>query len=147
MSQGMETKRPYPSISAKILENPCHTPKGYQCSCGKSDCSNIGKHPRYHEQDLDHGLKSGTLDEQIIKGWWARWPDANVGIVTGETSGLVVLDVDPKNDGHESLEELQEINGRLPDTAETITGSGGRHILFEHPGRKISNMAGFEKKR
>jgi uncharacterized protein (DUF927 family) len=123
---------------------PCHTPKGHRCSCGKSDCDKIGKHPRYHEQDLEHGLKSAALDEQIIKEWWTRWPDANVGIVTGEKSGLVVLDVDPKNDGHESLEELEKIKGKLPDTVETITGSGGRHILFRHPGRKISNKTGFK---
>lgn len=29
-----------------------------------------------------------------IQAWWARWPDANVGIVTGVISGLVVIDLD-----------------------------------------------------
>jgi hypothetical protein len=29
-----------------------------------------------------------------IKTWWTKWPAANVGIVTGAVSGLVVLDID-----------------------------------------------------
>ena len=27
-----------------------------------------------------------------LERWWTRWPEANVGIVTGAISGLVVLD-------------------------------------------------------
>jgi len=40
----------------------------------------------------DHGVKDATTDEATIRGWWARWPDANIGIATGH--GLVVIDVD-----------------------------------------------------
>ena len=32
--------------------------------------------------------------EEEINAWWTRWPDANVGIVTGAVSGLVVIDID-----------------------------------------------------
>jgi hypothetical protein len=28
---------------------PLHHPVNGHCSCGKSDCSNIGKHPRYYK--------------------------------------------------------------------------------------------------
>ena len=34
-----------------------------------------------------------STDEEA-KSWWATWPDANVGIVTGAISGLVVIDLD-----------------------------------------------------
>src|SRR5512135_3788901 len=29
-----------------------------------------------------------------IHEWFRQWPDANIGIITGRVSGLVVLDVD-----------------------------------------------------
>jgi len=32
--------------------------------------------------------------EAEIRGWWAKWPVANIGIVTGAVSGIIVLDVD-----------------------------------------------------
>jgi putative DNA primase/helicase len=37
--------------------------------------------------------KQRTTEEEI-KVWWSKWPDANVGIVTGAISGLVVIDLD-----------------------------------------------------
>ena len=52
---------------------------------------------------------------------------------------MVVLDIDPKHGGDESLEELTIKHGRLPNTREQITGGGGRHILFKHPGGHIQN--------
>lgn len=83
-----------------------------------------------------------TTDRSKISSWWARRPDANIGIATGSRSKLVVLDVDNGKGGAESLLALQVEYGKLPDTIESITGSGGRHILFEHPGVKILNQAG-----
>jgi len=70
----------------------------------------------------------------MLSDWWTQWPDANVGIATGQDSGLVVLDVDPRNGGDESLRDLQRLHGSLPPTVEAITGGGGRHIYFRHPG-------------
>lgn len=35
-----------------------------------------------------------TATDEEIKTWWAKWPDANVEIVTGKISGLVVIDLD-----------------------------------------------------
>src|SRR5665647_1987583 len=31
---------------------------------------------------------------QEIRAWWSKWPEANIGIITGSISGLFVLDVD-----------------------------------------------------
>lgn len=45
--------------------------------------------------------------DQIL-GWWNNWPEANIGIVTGFISGLMVVDVDSAA-GHDVLNEL------LPD--------------------------------
>lgn len=68
--------------------------------------------------------------EEEIEGWWARWPEANVGIVTGLVSGVAVLDVDPRGGGDSALIGLEERSGPLPATPEVRTGGGGRHLWF-----------------
>lgn len=76
--------------------------------------------------------------EETIRGWWGRWPDANVAIVTGAISGLVAVDADGE-EGAEALRELEAKNDALPHTPESLTGGGGRHLLFAHPGGMIDN--------
>jgi Bifunctional DNA primase/polymerase, N-terminal/AAA domain/Primase C terminal 1 (PriCT-1) len=87
------------------------------------------------------GFKSATLDAEQIAAWWKLWPQANVGIRTGSESGLVVLDVDAGG-GAGSLKRLEAERGKLPQTAEALTGSGGRHYLFAYPGHAVPNSAG-----
>jgi hypothetical protein len=77
-----------------------------------------------------------------IDAWYRRWPDANVGIVTGRISGLVVVDVDVAHGGAQSLARLESELGPLPFTAESVTGGGGRHFYFAHPGGIVPNRAG-----
>jgi hypothetical protein len=36
--------------------------------------------------------------EEIIEAWWDRYPEANIGIVTGAISGITVVDIDTKGD-------------------------------------------------
>jgi len=84
-----------------------------------------------------------TIDVNTINQWWSKWPNANIGIATGEKSGIFVLDVDgPLHgtneskgiDGHNSLEDLlNDHGGAIPGTVEAITPSGGRHIIFKYP--------------
>jgi len=78
----------------------------------------------------------------IIAAWYRRWPDANVGIVTGEISNLVVLDIDPHHGGDDSIERLERQFTPLPVTVEATTGGGGRHLYFAHPGRLVRNRTG-----
>lgn len=95
-----------------------------RCSCGKQDCGSPGKHPRNW-----NGLKGATTDESKIRTWWKKFPDSNIGIRTGK--GLLVLDVD-EDEGEDSLRELEEKHGTLPDTWECLTGRG-RHIYLLLP--------------
>ncbi len=118
---------------------PIHSIQSGRCTCGKLDCDSQGKHPRI----LDW-TNQGTTDEKTIRQWWQRWPEANIGILTGEKSGLLVLDVDG-TEGADALAELEATHGPLPETIEAITGSGGRHVLFKYPvGRSIPNKARFQ---
>ena len=113
---------------------PIHSVRDGRCSCGRGTCPSIGKHPR-----TAHGLKNATRDEAQIREWWAQWPDANVGIITGIQSWLVVLDIDPRNGGEDSLEALERKHGALPHTVVCRTGGGGQHIFFQHPGKAIKS--------
>lgn len=80
--------------------------------------------------------------EPQVRRWFDRWPAANVAVVTGAISGIVVLDVDPRHGGEESLTRLALRNAGLPETVEAATGGGGGHIYFKHPGFEVRNRAG-----
>ncbi len=71
---------------------------------------------------------------EVIEAWWARWPDANVAVVTGSVSGVAVLDVDPRSGGDDALAALEARWGQLPATVEARSGGGGRHVWFSEPG-------------
>jgi hypothetical protein len=107
---------------------------GEGCSCGKSGCEHVGKHPR-----TKHGFHDATTDEAAIRQWWTQWPDANTGIATGATSGLVVLDIDPRHGGGETLVNIERQHGSLPHTVKVRTGGGGQHVYFAHPGGKVKS--------
>ncbi len=63
-----------------------------------------------------------------------RWLDKgyNLAVVTGRDSGLVVLDIDPRNGGDEALDMLTQRLGPLPHTVTCDTGGGGVHFYFAH---------------
>jgi hypothetical protein len=97
------------------------------CSCGDEECGSPGKHPRTR-----HGLKDGTTDADIIRGWWKKWPMANIGVCTGPESGLWMFGPDGQA-GIDALAELEQTHGQLPTTTTARSGSGGRHHLFRWP--------------
>lgn len=72
-------------------------------------------------------------DKAEIRGWFERCPDANIGVVTGQVSNLVVIDIDPRHGGEDSLHSLEERHGPLPRTLTVQTGGGGRHLYFAAP--------------
>jgi len=85
--------------------------------------------------------QQSRVSEKTLRSWFRRSPGYNVSIVTGALSGLIVLDVDPRHGGEESLKALEREHGALPKTVESITGGGGRHIYFAHPGGTVHNRA------
>jgi hypothetical protein len=70
-----------------------------------------------------------TQDPKQIDAWWDEWPDANIG---GSTKNFVVIDIDPRNGGEETFAGLEVIE-HFPDTATTLTPSGGRHLIYVAP--------------
>jgi len=101
---------------------PVHTPvPGGGCSCGRRECDRPGKHPR-----LRHGLTEASTDPGRIEMWWARWPDANIGLRTGVL--MDVADVDSAEGWH-GLRHL--LGGALPAGPQVRTGGGGWHFWFD----------------
>jgi hypothetical protein len=79
-----------------------------------------------------HGLKDATTDEETIRAWWQRNPRYNIGIATGATSGIVVVDTD-----NEQAEEYVTLQGDSPTRQQTT--AKGRHRLYRHPGTDTRN--------
>ena len=101
-------------------------------------CEPLGKRPLTRDGFLD-----ASADAGVVGRWWSRWPGANIGVPTGERSGLLVLDVDPRDGGAASLTQLEEVLGPLPRTTRARTGGGGEHVFFRYPGptQEVRNSA------
>ncbi|MCA9052131.1 MAG: bifunctional DNA primase/polymerase [Planctomycetaceae bacterium] len=99
-------------------------------------------HPRDKRPATAHGVKDASTNAADIERWWSEVPFRNIGLACG-VSGIVAVDIDPRNGGDQSWADLLDINqdGTLPATLEAETGSGGRHILFKHPGFPVKNRS------
>ena len=101
------------------------------CACGNPVCHSPGKHPR-----VKNGLIDATTDHAILKMWFDRWPQANIGVRTGPESGILAIDIDGER-GEQSIE------GRfLPPCFEQLTGGGGRHLVYAHNGGRLKSGTG-----
>lgn len=118
---------------------PIHEAKNGTCTCHKgASCTSPGKHPRTRG-----GLHDATNDEMQVAEWWGTWPTANIGIVTGKVSGVVVVDVDADKGGLASWDALQAANGGPLECWVVATGGGGLHAYFRAPELEIGNRASF----
>lgn len=90
-----------------------------------------------------------TTNPKIIRQDFRKWPDANVGIVTGAKSGIFVIEADTTEghdvDGLASIQNLESRYGVLPETRTAISPSGSIHRYYRHPGDgiKIWNSESF----
>jgi putative DNA primase/helicase len=110
---------------------------GDRCACGNAQCKSPGKHPV--ASLAPHGVNDAMADPDYVREWWAGFPDANIGLATGDLSGVVVLDVDLP--GLETIANLQSRYEPLPPTWTVETGSGGHHFYFRMPLADIRNSA------
>jgi putative DNA primase/helicase len=72
-----------------------------------------------------HAVKDASCDPEIIRGWWGRWPDANIAIACG-SPGPHVLDIDDPASAKakELLDQLQAAD------APTVASGRGQHQYF-----------------
>lgn len=109
-----------------------------RCTCGDAHTGvegslspgSKGKHP--HTLFAPHGALSATKDPETVRRWFADGR-LNVGIATGEASGVVAVDIDPRDGGDDTWSHFLDLNrARVPDTVIASTGGGGQHILFQY---------------
>lgn len=81
------------------------------------------------------GYKAASLSVSQIEEWVRKRPTCNVGIATGGTARLLVIDTDEKNgvSGEESLATLEREHSPLPETLTASTANGGKHRYFLLP--------------
>ena len=116
----------------KLIELYGINPQGF-CTCYKgAGCQSAGKHP-VHFDWKNHYITTVQELESIIN----KKPYANFGIITGD--GLVVIDVDKKSGGLESMEQIKDL---INPTMTVQTGGGGYHFYYktDRPVRNRTNV-------
>ena len=115
------------SLGMRIF--PVHGIVNEKCTCnGRVTNCKPGKHPR-----ITKFPQLATTKTKRLRDWFlTKFPNSNIGVVTGKPSGVWVLDVDRKTGGYESLEQLEKQYGPLPMTYRIRTGDGGEHYYFKH---------------
>lgn len=124
----------YSKLGWKLL--PCHGITNGKCNCGDlhHDSSDAGKHPLLTDWNHKSTGNSETLNE-----WFGAHTGNNVA-VNCRASGLVVIDIDPRNGGDESFLQLENwLDGEIPETLTVLTGeyfihgvrTRGRHLYFK----------------
>lgn len=107
------------------------------CTCGKGHDEAAGDRDKGKHPVLRNGVKGASLDPAKLEEWWGEGSegkgDWNIGIRTGELSGITVLDVDVAEGklGGETWAALTAEKGE-PDTLMATTGSGGVHAFFAY---------------
>ena len=77
--------------------------------------------------------RKATAEE--IHEWANKFPDSNIGIVTGAISDIVVVDVEAGGD-----------TKNLHPTVVSKTGGGGYHFYYKHPNKPVKNAVRIREK-
>lgn len=112
---------------------PLHSIVNGSCSCRRDNCHSPGKHPL-----TKNGFHDATTSMEVISEWGKAYPFANIGVATGFSSGIVVLDIDVKSGGQESLATLPSLAGHR----EVRSGGGGIHYYFLAPSDRVPCRVG-----
>ena len=105
------------NMGAKVL--PLYRMENGVCNCSKgSKCPTPGKHPA-----VRGGWRAAKADLSCIPA------NRNVGIATGSKSGIVIVDIDPRNGGSQSFSNIVK-SRKMPPTTTVSTGGGGLHYYF-----------------
>ena len=89
-----------------------------------------GKKPLIEWREFQDRIASA----EEIESWFEKTPDANIGLVTGSVSGVVVIDADSK-------EATRWMRESIPRAVMYQKTGKGWHALFKGNGRPVPNSA------
>ena len=94
------------------------------------------------------GLDEATTDPNKIQSWWARFPNAMIGVNAG-LSGLFCIDLDTKNIDKEGkkvngVDNYAKLGINDGGALHSRTPSGGIHIIFTGKGKSSASKAGID---
>src|SRR5271157_5431787 len=108
-----------PAVACRYVSGLSRTPKA------------LPLRPRGKEPLTSRGFHDATSDEVEIRRRWQRDFNANIGLPTGATNGIMVVDIDGEK-GERQWAKLTTRLGEPPATPQVKTG-GGRHLYFALP--------------
>ncbi|WP_070158713.1 bifunctional DNA primase/polymerase [Nesterenkonia sp. PF2B19] len=90
-------------------------------------CASFGKRPA-----TGHGFHDATTNLDQIEAWWRQSPGANIGVPTGASSGVVVVDVDVHGpvSGFSAFERAHDAGLVGGWQLLVSTPSGGMHAYY-----------------
>jgi hypothetical protein len=121
----------YAALGFAVVPMHATRPDG-SCTCVDRVCPDPGKHPR-----LRGWKRLAASDPAVVGEWWRRWPQANLGLVTGRR--FDVLDLDGPR-GVEALRAALSIAPIEHPGPVARTGGGGWHLLYALTG--LGNRVG-----
>jgi hypothetical protein len=89
---------------------------------------------------VPHWRADAARDPETIKGWWRKWPHADVAVALA--ANMVVADADMSR-GQRGLADIERLSGMAIDdipAPRASTPSGGAHFYFRAVGRRYRNV-------
>ena len=118
--QTLEVALKYLSIGWSVIpiRHPYNPPKG------RPDDTKVP-----HVKWKPYQTKLPTPTE--LKDWWEKWPNAQIGVITGKLSGFISLDFDTPI----AMERFRYTVAQIPETIGQKTGraEGGSQYFFKYP--------------
>ena len=116
---------------------PCHSIIGDLCTCMSDQCKSPGKHPA-----TPNGSKDATHIADQIEAWFEQGTEEwNIGVATGDISGLVVVDVDQGKGADINDLLINGVDQTIFNTPKVKTGAG-LHFYYKLPsGVTVKNSA------
>lgn len=99
---------------------PICKPAEVGCRHHGADCRSPGKKALVKWKQYQRKPPSA----RTVRSWFSKWPEANIAVITGEASGIAVLDIDT------APSELEL--GPMELTPTSLTGRG-QHRYFRLP--------------
>lgn len=117
---------------------PCWWIEDGACACRDVSCKSPGKHPI--GQLVPRGHIDASIAPQRISSWWRQFPKANIAVYLS-ASNLCAIDIDPRNGGNYTMEQIEATHGPVRSDVLAYTGGGGEHRVFAAP-NDLSGLPG-----